>query len=222
MDRHELPDMLLSLQQENAKLLGEFLAWWRSQRQDPHPKVDAVCWLIGGSVNLKSTLDSLGYVDRINDLENVPLPPLTESQVTEFVEEMLSHRGIVFDDSLPARLLERLGRPIPLFMQMATQDLYRLWKRQSMAGGATALKLTAKDVDQVFDELIGSSAAEDKLKHYYSRIAKYYVEPRRSAAYELLAKLSLAQGGLTRSNLSREFDRILDEAGQEMPSYVRK
>lgn len=218
----ELPDMLLNLQQEDSKLLGEFLAWWRSQRQDPHPKDDVVRWLIGGSVNLKGTLDSLGYVDRVNDLEDVPLPPLTESQVADFVEEMLVGRAVVFDDSLPKRLVERLGRPIPLFMQMATQDLYRLWKRQRKAVKATDLKLTAEHVDQVFDELVKSSAAQDKLQHYYSRIDRYYAEPSLSAAYELLAKLSVTQGSLNRSNLAQEFDRVLDESGQDMPSHKRK
>jgi len=218
----ELPDMLLSLQQEDSKLLGEFLAWRRSQRQDPHPKDDAVHWLIGGSVNLKGSLDSLGYVDRINELEDVPLPPLTESQVAEFVKEMLTGRGAAFDDSLPGRLIERLGRPIPLFMQMGTQDLYRLWKRRRKAVEATSLRLTAEDVDQVFDDLVKSSAAQDKLQHYYSRIARYYIEPSLSAAYELLSKLSLTQSGLTRANLSEEFDRVLDDAGQEMPSHERK
>lgn len=218
----ELPDMLLSLQKEDSKLLGEFLAWWRSQRQDPHPKDDVVRWLIGGSVNLKGTLDSLGYVDRINDLEDVPLPSLTESQVAEFVEDMLTARGVAFGDSLTKQLIIRLGRPIPLFMQMATQDLYRLWKRQRKADEAMDLRLTATHVDQVFDELVKSSAAQDKLQHYYSRIARYYIEPGLSASYELLSKLSLTPDGLARSALRQEFDRIIDEAGQAIPSYKRK
>ena len=85
----ELPDMLLNMQKEHEPLLREFLAWWRTQRQEPHPRNDVARWLIGGSVNLSGTLDSLGMVDLINDLENVPLPALTEAQVIEFVREML-------------------------------------------------------------------------------------------------------------------------------------
>jgi Cdc6-like AAA superfamily ATPase len=218
----ELPDMLLNLQQEDKKLLREFLAWWRSQRLEPHPKNDVVRWLIGGSVNLKGTLDSLGIVDLINDLEDVTLPPLTEAQVIEFVREMLSARAVKFDDSLPARMVERLGRPIPLFMQMATQDLYRRWKRRPGGGDMANQPFTADDVDQIFDDLVKSSAAQDKLQHYYSRIARYYTEPRLSAAYELLAKISLTSDGLSRDVLSQEFDRVSQQTGLELPAHERK
>jgi Cdc6-like AAA superfamily ATPase len=218
----ELPDMLLNVQKEDEKLLREFLAWWRSQRLEPHPKSDVVRWLIGGSVNLKGTLDSLGIVDLINDLEDVSLPPLTKAQVIEFVRKMLGARGVEFDDSLPSQIVERLGRPIPLFMQMATQDLYRRWKRRPGESDAANRPLTAKDVDQVFDDLVKSSAARDKLQHYYSRIARYYTEPRRSAAYELLAKISLTSDGLSRDVLSQEFERVIQQAGLELPAHQRK
>ncbi len=218
----ELPDMLLNLLQEDEKLLREFLAWWRSQRQEPHPKNDVVRWLIGGSVNLKGTLDSLGMVDLVNDLEDVVLPPLTAAQVTEFIREMLGGREVAFDDSLPARMVERLGRPIPLFMQMATQDLYRLWKRRRAGGNMAHQPLSAEDVDQVFDDLVKSSAAQDKLQHYYSRIARYYTEPGLSAAYELLTKISLTSDGLSRGVLSQEFNRLIQQAGPEMPTHQRQ
>jgi len=218
----ELPDMLLNVQQEDKNLLREFLAWWRSQRQEPHPKNDVVRWLIGGSVNLKGTLDSLAMVDLVNDLEDVPLPPLTEAQVTEFIHEMLGDRDVEFDDSLTARMVERLGRPIPLFMQMATQDLYRLWKRQRSKGELANQPLTAKDVDLVFDDLVKSSAAQDKLQHYYSRINRYYTEPRLAAAYELLGKISLTSDGLSRKILSQEFDRVIQQTGLEIPAHEKK
>ena len=54
----ELPDMLLNMRKENPELLQPFLAWFRSQRLTPTPKNDSVRWLIGGSVNLASTLDA--------------------------------------------------------------------------------------------------------------------------------------------------------------------
>lgn len=220
----ELPDMLLNLrrEEEGEKLLREFLAWWRSQRQKPHPKKDVVRWLIGGSVNLAGTLDSLGMVDHINDLEDVALPPLTEAHVIEFVHEMLIARDVKFDGSLPTRMLERLGRPIPLFMQMATQELYRRWKRRPDGGDTVNPPLTAEDVDLVFDDLVKSSAAQDKLQHYYSRIARYYTEPRLSAAYELLNKISLTPDGLSRDVLFQEFDRVIQQAGLKLPDHQRK
>lgn len=211
----ELPDMLLNLKGEDEALLREFLAWFRVQRQRPKPKQDAVRWLIGGSLNLSSTLDSVGMVDLINDFENVSLPVLSAADVADFVRFMLRERGVSFAEDLPARVVERLGRPIPLFMQMVTQDLYRRWKRERRT-------LTSADVDAVFSDLVVSNAARDKLQHYYSRIAHYYQEPKRSAAYALLSLLSLSEQGIGRKGLLQEFERLLADGGFPFPAHERK
>lgn len=211
----ELPDMLFNLKRENLALLREFLAWFRAQRQDPHPSQDRARWLIGGSVNLSGTLDALGLVDLINDLDDIPLPVLTDARVVEFVQLMLDKRGVDFEATVPEQLCTQLGRPIPLFMQMATQELYRSWKKAPR-------KLMSTDVDQVFAQLVVSTAARDKLQHYYSRIAKYYEEPRLSAAHTLLGQLSLSANGLSRAKLLQEFERHLADAGQTIPAHERK
>ena len=211
----ELPDMLFNLHKESSELLREFLAWFRAQRQNPHPSQDPARWLIGGSVNLSGTLDALGLVDLINDLDDVPLPVLTDTQVIEFVQLMLTGRGVDFDITVPERLRVHLGRPIPLFMQMATQELYRSWKKAPR-------KLAVADVDQVFAQLVVSNAARDKLQHYYSRIAKYYEEPCLSAAYTLLGQISLSSAGLSRAALSQEFERHLSGSGQSVATHERK
>ena len=92
----ELPDMLLNLKREDPKLLRDFLSWFRTQRSNPTPKQDKVRWLLGGSINLSTTLDGMALLDRINDLQDDPLPDLTPAQVEEFVGSMLSQRGVPF------------------------------------------------------------------------------------------------------------------------------
>ena len=211
----ELPDMLLNLSRKDAVLLREFLAWFRTQRLNPAPAKDAIRWLVGGSVNLAGTLDALGQVDLINDLEDVPLPQLTDGDIEVFVNEMLSGRGVPYDEAVPRRMSVRLGRPIPLFMQMATQDLYRLWKKEQR-------KIFAADVDAIFDALIVSSGARTRLQHYYSRIQQYYTDPKRSIAYALLGQISVSESGLKRASLLQETDRLLVDSGIELPAHERK
>lgn len=211
----ELPDMLLNLSRENEALLREFLAWFRTQRLNPAPARDSIRWLVGGSVNLASTLDALGLVDLINDLEDMRLPPLTGDDIAAFVQDMLDGRGVLFEKDVAQRLIARLGRPIPLFMQMATQDLYRLWKTERR-------KIVAADVDAIFDALIVSSGARTRLQHFYSRIGQYYAEPRRSIAYALLSQISVSESGLGRVTLLQETDRLLVDAGLELPQHERK
>ena len=211
----ELPDMLLNLSRKDAVLLREFLAWFRTQRLNPAPAKDAIRWLVGGSVNLAGTLDALGQVDLINDLEDVPLPQLTDGDIEVFVNEMLSGRGVPYDEAVPRRMSVRLGRPIPLFMQMATQDLYRLWKKEQR-------KIFAADVDATFDALTVSSGARTRLQHYYSRIQQYYTDPKSSIAYALLGQISVSESGLKRASLLQETDRLLVDSGIELPAHERK
>jgi hypothetical protein len=196
----ELPDMLLNLKREDPKLLRDFLSWFRTQRSNPTPKQDNVRWLLGGSINLSTTLDGMGLLDRINDLQDVPLPDLTPANVEEFVGTMLSNRGVPFEKRVPPRLCVLLGRPIPLFLQMLTQELHRSWK-------AKPRKLKSADVDAEFARLITNTSAQDKLQHFYTRLAKYYEEPALGQAHALLNHLCrTGTDGASRSALQQVFD----------------
>ena len=211
----EFPDMLLNLARENEPLLRELLAWFRAQRLNPAPARDPIRWLVGGSVNLGGTLESLGLVDLINDLADIPLPPLTDEDVKIFLHDMLGGRGVPFGNGVAPRLVARLGRPIPLFMQMATQDLYRLWKREQR-------KIVATDVDEVFDAMIVSSGARTRLQHFHSRIRQYYGNTKGSIAHALLGQISASEAGLGRTILLQETERLLADLGRELPAHERR
>ena len=211
----EFPDMLLNLSRADGALPREFLAWFRTQRQKPAPARDSIRWLVGGSVNLAGTLDALGMVDLINDLEDVSLPPLTDVDIEIFVNEMLDGRDVAYDDDVPQRLISRLGRPIPLFMQIATYDLYRMWKREKR-------KIVAADVDGVFDAMILGSAARTRLQHFQSRIDRYYPDPKRAIAHVLLGRISMSESGLGRAALLQETERVLVELGIPLPAHERR
>jgi hypothetical protein len=196
----ELPDMLINLKQEDPNLLRDFLSWFRDKRCDPQPKKDTVRWLLGGSINLSSTLDGMALLDRINDLEDLSLPDLTSGQIETFVAEMLGARQVPFEKKVPDRLRELLGRPIPLFLQMLTQDLYRSWRVRPR-------KLKPADVDAEFASFITSTSAQDKLQHYYTRLAKYYEEPALTQAHEVLNHLcQTGEAGASRSTLMQLVD----------------
>lgn len=206
----ELPDMLLNMDGKEAR---DFMAWFRAQRESPPPNRDCLRWLLGGSINLAGTLDDLGGIDLINNLSREELPILTRDEVCQFVREMLIQRTVPFHKDVPLRVEALLGRPIPLFLQMVTQDLFRLWKKEQR-------ELVATDVDAVFRSLIVSAAAQEKLQHYYSRINRYYRDPRRTAAYRLLSLLSQSrETGLTRRALKTEFEKTIDTSN--LPKHQR-
>jgi hypothetical protein len=209
----ELPDMLLNMKAGDIAEARDFMAWFRKQRETPTPDNDCVRWLLGGSINLAGTLDDLGGIDLINNISMEELPVLTSAEVHTFVREMLEQRQVPLHAGVPQRVAEKLGRPIPLFLQMVTQDLYRLWKKEQR-------KLDVTDVDAIFRTLIVSTAAQDKLQHYYSRIERYYCEPRRSAAYQVLSLISQSgPTGLARRALKAEFAATLDAAAIRLTSH---
>jgi uncharacterized protein len=208
----EFPDLIVNMQKKFPELVRPFLAWYRGHCVKPQPRKDPIRWLLGGSVNLSSTLDAINCLDLINAFNTIDLPVLTHQQTMCFVNTMLSDRQVDFDEDIPAAVSERLGRPVPLFMQMVTQDLYRFWNRSNR-------KLLVTDVDQVFADLVLSSTARDKLQHFYSRIEMYYTEPSRSAAYALLVKLCVSQHGVEKHRLKQEFLRILLAHGIARPQF---
>ena len=211
----ELPDMILNMKPDHSAEAREFLAWFRTQRQNPQPSKDCIRWLCGGSINLAGTLDDLGRVDLINDLSVEELPVFTPEQVEEFVATMLSSRGVALDDSVPRRMVEQLGRPIPFFLQLATQNLHRHWQKVQR-------KLIPNDVDFIFKELIARPSAREQLQHYYSRIRTYYTEPRQTAAYQLLALISQSgPEGLSRKGLKTSFEQSLAESDLKLTKAER-
>lgn len=211
----EFPDMLLNMNKIHPESVLPFLEWFRGHRLKPHPKNDHIRWLICGSANLASTLDSLKCLDTINDLTDLPLPVLTRIQVVKFVSDMLKNRGVLYDENVPEKVTDELGRPVPVFLQMITQDLYRIWTKNKR-------QLNQMDVEKAFADLVVSSGARDKLQHFYSRISRYYQPPKDIAAYALLANLSLSSEGIEKNALEADFERILHEQGDNSSKYHRK
>lgn len=198
----ELPDMLNSMFGTSRGDYDTFLHWFRKIR-DRSLKHN-LRWLVGGSVNLIAALDQQGAVKKVNDLKSEPLPPFTNEEIAAFVKLMLGNRDIRFDGTVIPRISALLGTPIPLFLQMLTQELYRLWKRDK------SKTLTAMDVEEVYNKSLLGEMARDKLQHYRSRIDVHYPQEEREAACHFLGRLSLSDTGLSQSALFQLYRQIED------------
>lgn len=176
----ELPDMLGSMLTVSKEEYSLFLHWFRKIRD--RSLKNNLRWLVGGSVNLIAALDQQGMVKQVNDLKVEPLPSFTGKEVQIFVERMLCSRGVEFDKTVVPRISELLGAPIPLFLQMLTQELFRLWKRNETT------PLSALVVDEVYNKSLLGEMARDKLQHYRSRIDVHYPQEEREAACLFLGK----------------------------------
>lgn len=193
----ELPDMLSAMAENSPEQLKDFLHQFRKIRINP--KGNNIRWLVGGSVNIRGTLDELGLIKQINDLKTEILPPIQEIEVVSFVSMMLDERQVAYDDSLIPRIYKLLGEPIPYFLQLFTQELYRYWRREKPD------KLTANHAQIVFQHALLGEAAHDKLQHYHSRIQLYYPLSDRDTAYVLLDALSLSDTGISEKGLLSQY-----------------
>ena len=195
----EVPDMVLNMQKRAPEQLEAFLHWFRKTRQDP--KQDNIRWLVGGSINLTSTLDQLGGLNLIIDFRTEPLPPFTEAEVEAFICEMFTAREVCYDPDVLATIKQLLGKPIPFFLQLLAQELYRAWRRDGVT-------LTSGHVQTVFNRVLLGETARDKLQYYHSRIRTYYTDRDREAAMILLNLLSLGDEPLTKEALFTAFEQI--------------
>ncbi|MEW6669963.1 MAG: hypothetical protein AB1512_32535 [Thermodesulfobacteriota bacterium] len=199
----ELPDMLNSMLGVSQDEYGVFLHWFRRIRERSLKK--NLRWLVGGSVNLIAALDQQGMVKLVNDLKVEPLPSFSDEDVRIFVEEMLQQYGVPFDPTVVPRIVELLGSPIPLFLQMLTQELYRFWRRNKTA------RLSAAMVDEVFNKALLGEMARDKLQHYRTRIDVHYSREEREAAYHLLDSLSLSDEGRSQEVLFHLYRQVEEQ-----------
>ncbi len=203
----ELPDMLSAMKEKSAGDLQQFLHIFRRMRQTPEDS--RVRWLVGGSVNIRGTLDDLGLIRLINDFKTEILPPFDNREVEDFTSMMLRGREVRYDGTVIPRIRHLLGEPIPFFMQLLIQELYRYWRRNRPE------VLTYGHVDHVFRHALLGQAAQDKLQHYHSRIGLHYPRQERDAAFGLLDRLSLAEGGIGENALFQLYGEV--EASRPAP-----
>jgi len=174
---------LLSNPSSWTEELATFLHLFRKMRTDSRSN-GKTRWLTGGSVNIRGTLDELDLLKTINDLKVETLPRITEPEAAGFISMMLTDRNVRYDDSLIPRMCELLGDPIPYFLQLFTQELYRYWRREKPA------TLTGRDADTVFRRALLGEAAHDKLQHYHSRIRIYYPDDEQEHPSRRLLQVS--------------------------------
>jgi len=119
----ELPDMLSAMRSNAVEEQASFLHWFRKTREQSLK--ERVRWLVGGSVNLVAALDRHNIVNLINDLKVEVLHPFDEEEVKAFVQGMFKGYSVTYDEAVIPRVLDLLGSPIPFFLQMLTEELYR-------------------------------------------------------------------------------------------------
>lgn len=176
----EFPIMINNIFNKDYEEAKQLLHWFRSVRTAPDTKAR---FLIGGSINLVSTLEYKGLVDTINDMSLINLPPFTEKTAEEYIEAIFLSYNVGLTEEVTQTILEVIGRPIPYLLAVLLSAIFSKTK-------VLKCKVTPKIVRKVFDDDLLGGSTSAVFQHYRSRIDQYYIDLESRAAKEILAILS--------------------------------
>ena len=198
----EFPIMIDHIAKNNIKEAKKLLRWFRSVRIAPETQTR---FIVGGSINLVSTLTSLGLVDTINDLFIQKVSVFSPETARRFVKETFSnemsckHKNAELPDEWINFILELVGEPVPYLLAVflnAILDRSREMNRK---------KITKDDIKMAFEDDLLAGATAITFQHYRSRIDQYYSVTDGNAAKSILNLLSRTKRPVKKETLYQVF-----------------
>ncbi|MCI0487051.1 MAG: hypothetical protein L0229_10680 [Blastocatellia bacterium] len=178
----EFAVMIDSISKRDSEEAKRLLHWFRSARIAPDT---GTRFVIGGSINLISTLDAMRLVDTVNDLSVERLQPFALETAAAYVKAIFASRDIDLDSELADSILELVGEPVPYFLAVL---LMAILDRQRAIGSP----ISADTIKAAFEEDLLGGATSVVFQHYRSRIDQYYPGREAQVARAILGMLSRA------------------------------
>jgi len=194
----EFPIMLSNIHRRNQEEAEQLLRWFRAARLAPNTKTR---FLIGGSINLVSTLTAMGLVDTINDLYPMVLRPFDLKTGNNFIEAACASKGVELPDDVRHGIMDLIGQPVPFLLATFVDAIFgRI--------GATSGPVTMDMINSVFsEELLGGRTAV-AFNHYRYRISQYYSREEQPPAQSILGLLSRADDPVRSDTVYHHFLKI--------------
>lgn len=210
----ELPVFIINLLQqgdEGRRKARAFLYWLRDLRQTHYRRVK---WLLAGSIGLDTLAARLGLSDTINDLEPFPLDAFSEEAARRFLGALAKSYGIALDDSLRAAIVQRVGWPVPYYLQLMFEHLREECLDHSKAPDAAM-------VEQVFEKLLGMGY-RNHFDYWRQRLDEELGQPEAGLAGLLLSQICRSTAGEGRDNLVQVLGTRIGDAGErdKMLNYL--
>jgi chromosome segregation and condensation protein ScpB len=189
----ELPVFVLQLLRRDdprqRDSVREFLYWMRRLRLD----FPAVRWMLAGSIGLDTVAARLNLADAVNDLRIVTLGAYNRETAHELLLELGRRYSLGLSEPVRERLIDRIGWPIPYYLQLAFHELREL---------DTEASLAIEDVDHAFDTLL-DPAHRAYFDYWRQRLHDELGRPDSDYAVQLLTSAALDANGVERSTLSQ-------------------
>ena len=178
----EFPDMIEKIKQhahddnEFLKITDALLSWLREIRTESSEQ--SKCrFVFTGSINLKNTLDALGFAKRINDLETVKIPPMGLSESQKMIAILAESYQIKFSQTAIDYISLKIEGGPPIFGQWIFTAI-----RES-----NLTEVEEKDVQNCYNAFVRSGNLD--LTYFYKRLSLYFQDSDHEIAQGILKLL---------------------------------
>lgn len=169
----EFSDFLINLKKKDIGDVQLFLEWLRRLRQE-----EKIRLIITGSINILSTVEELNVPDLINDMIDIDILPFRDSEVRDFLTELLKDKGITFDKEVMDFVQEKMSDGIPFYIQIfADSACFYL--------GENVTLHDLKEVERLYQKI--TSKQHKEFIDLHSRLKSYLPEVEYEAVRKILA-----------------------------------
>ncbi|MFM7204246.1 MAG: hypothetical protein ACKO6N_25990 [Myxococcota bacterium] len=217
----EFPILLDRLRKQGAEGRQEaiqLLHWFRALRLDPAFAYGRVRFVFSGSIGLEGAVSRLGVSKAINDLEILPVAPLSPSEALHLLEKLnAAPAGAVLKDEATRRhLLSYLEEPFPFYVQLFfLQAAQRARKQQRPCDEET--------IELLYEQELLGLTGETSLKHMDERLHDALTQTEAEWVRTLLDKVARSKSGVAPKDAQRILsgqgpNGLLPEKGGPVPA----
>ena len=157
----EFPETLENIIEDEGDAAGRhFLQSNREIRQDSEI-TENFQFIYTGSIGLENIVSRLNAVSTINDLVRLKVPPLTESEANQLIQELLAGVRFVLTDGVIEYIFHQIKWLIPFYIQLVMQELRNISREQGIDAIENA------HVDKALQEMLEQ---RNHFEHWHTRL----------------------------------------------------
>lgn len=211
----EFPEMIKLMMERDLKNSTNqtriFLSWFHMVRETI-PEDVRLRFIVGGSICLENLLKQIDCIAKISDMRKIKVGPFSDDTATELIRALFAGEGEEIDESISKAILEKIGTPIPFFIQIMVTALVKESRYLNTS-------LTEEFVGEVYEKYLLGSDYKSYFEHYHLRIGEYYIgiggtNETIKGAKSILTEISI-QGNVPKRELYQLYLEVTKQSKDE-------
>lgn len=210
----EFPEVILNMVEDSKGDTIEAKLFLQSNRELRNNKGlhGRVLFIYTGSNSLNVTATSLGASRLINDLNAIPVNPLTSEEAKELIVSVLKTYGYSIHDTQLDYMLKVVEWNIPFYFQLIIQEIISQIEPED--------SITNELIDKSFDNIM-EQRNNHHFEHYVTRLKRIFTEDEKKYVQKFLNTLAqspfltkgeahnMAHGILSESDTRKVLDALM-------------